>query len=608
MMNQALLIVFFPLIIPFWEKLPLDAKNTAAPQAPYFMDDKTILQMKSFYSGIMDPRIRTRLANGLSDANNKTAVKVLEDLLYAEKNPSVKDNILKTILQYAPGTLPAKPEKLKTLFADQSSSVRRSAALLYLASTHDSAPFPAMIEKENSIFVKKSLWEALFNNKGKPDLTLFSRFIESASPIDRAGAAKLIASRSASPDTVATLNKALSDKDTAVKYALAEGIKAGTESSEKIPAALATDANPSVRAVIASLPGTNAREPIIIKLSEDTDSEVRRIACNTLARYKDDSALDALLKRFSDTSAPVRTAAEDSVIAIIPGAKYITEMQALLKNPEARNAAMRVLAALSVKEAAPAIAQILSEKDATFETQARAITALGQLSYDTAAREIAEKASSASPEVRRAVAIALGKLKVRSTYNTLVKLSKDQDLPTALRAVASMGRTGDLYFESTLLKIISDVSPKNQPEMRSAACWSLAGINSSNNKVIAQLRTLHQKKVIAMEMEKVYDADYVRASAMLALLKIGRDNPKVQPIALKTLDYYYTNPFLKEGDNSPAMDDFMRQICLYYKNMEIEPVVIENTTPTLCVTKYPPEKEVRKKKVVEPPVKILEEQ
>lgn len=607
MMNPALLIVFFPLIIPLWERVPLDSKNTEVPQNLYFMEDKAILQMKGFYSGMQDPRIRTKLVNGLSDANNKMAVKVLEELLYNEKNPSVRDNILKTLLQFGKNARLLKPVRLKALFSDPSSSVRCSAALLYLANTHDSTPFPAMLEKEKSLFVKNSLWEALVNDSGKPDILAFARFLESPASADRAGAAKLIAARSSSPDSVSILSKALADKDTLVRYALAEGLKAGSASSERLASLLAADKSPSVRAVIASLPVSPEREAIIIRLSEDTDSEVRRIACLTLGGYSDDAALDALLKRFSDPSAPVRTAAEDSVIAITPGAKYISEMESFLNNTESRNSAIRVLASLGVKAAAPAIAEILAEKKASFETQARAITALGRLSYDSAAVQIAANASSASSDVRCAVANALGRLKIKDTYDTLIKLSADSDRAAALRAVAAMGYTGDIYFEDTLLKIISDVSPKNTPEMRSAGCWSLAAINSSNDKVVAQLRTLHQKKVIAMEMEKVYDADYVRASAMLALLKLGRDNPSVKPVAIKTLDYYYTNPFLKEGDNSPAMDDFMRQICLYYKNMDIGPEVIENTTPMLCVSKYPPEREVRKKKTVEPPVNINEE-
>lgn len=608
MMNTALLIVFFPLIIPLWERVPLDSKNTEVPQSLTYMDDKAIAQIKSFCSAIQDPRIRTRLVNGLAEANNKTAISTLEELLHSEKNPSVRDNILKTIILFGKNAELKKPAALKTLFADPSSSVRCSAALLYLHNTHDSKPFPEMLEKEKSLFVKNSLWNALFNDSGKPDILDFAKFLESSSATDRAGAAKLIASRATEPDTVPGLVKLVNDKEVSVRYALAEGIKAGSASSVKLPEMLSSDKSASVRAVIASLGVSSARgNAVIINLSQDPDSEVRRIACVNLANYSDNAALDALLRCFSDPSAPVRTAAEDAVISINPKPQYISAMEALLDDASARNAAIRVLAALGVKNAAPAIAKILAAKDASAETRARAITALGQLSYDTAAKLIAGQATSKSNEIRSAVATALGRLNIQSTYDTIIKLSADKDLPTALRAVAAMGRTSNMYFEKTLLKIISDVSPKNLPEMRSAACWSLARINSTDEKVIAQLRTLIQKKVISMEMEKVYDADYVRASAMLALLKLAQNDPQIKTTALKTLDYYYTNPFLKEGDNSPAMDDYMRQICLYYKNLEIGPEVIETTSSTPCVTKYPPEKEVRKKKKIEPPVNISEE-
>ncbi|OGV33883.1 MAG: hypothetical protein A2020_03480 [Lentisphaerae bacterium GWF2_45_14] len=606
-MKSALLIVFFPLIIPLWEKIPLDSKNTAVPSSLYFMEDNDILQAKGYFSKVQDSRIRSNLVNDLADANNKRAVAVLEELLYNEKSLSVRDNILKNLSLYGKNARLLKPARLKEFFTSPSPTVRRFAALLYLANTHDSAPLLGMLAGEKSIFVKNSLWDALFNDPGKLDILRCSSFLESAFPSDRAGAAKLIAARSSSPDSVPALLKAVSDKAVSVRYSIAEGLKAGPVSSVKIPELLAVDKNPSVRAAVAALSVSPEREKIFIRLAGDTDSEVRRIACITLGGYSDDAGIESLLKRFSDSSGPVRAAAEDAIINIVPGEKHISEIESMLNDRAARNSAIRVLGSLVAKGAAPAISEILAEKGISFETQARAITALGQLSYTPAALDIAKKASSSDSGVRRAVAASLGRLRVKETDDTLIKLSSDKDNATSLRAVISMGRIGDIYFEDTLFKIISDVGTSNTPEMRAAGCWALASINSTDDRVLAQLRTLHQKKVIAMEMEKVYDSDYVRASAILALIKMGRaDNPAAKDLAVKTIDYYYTNPFLREGDNTPAMDDYMRQICLYYKDMEINPEIIESVRPQMSVSKYPPEKEVRKKKTVEPPVDVKE--
>jgi HEAT repeat protein/DNA polymerase III psi subunit len=585
MKSLALLTVFFPLIIPIWKEKPFNATNIKQPDALTFLTEEEIKEQKKFLNLVKDPRIRSRIAGVYSGANNAEAFIVLEDSLQKEKNSLVVEDILFSMHFFKDNVKLKRPEKLKKLLESKSPRTRAFAASILLASTGNAGQTLEFLEKENSEFVQNMLWDQLAQDKSQLPLSKAKKFLDSKDISKKSGAAKAIAAKAESPNSITELRKILEDKEPLPRIALAKGLKRRKSGGDALLKKLAKDKNITTRAITASAPATDTREELFIELSNDNDWEVRKLSAESLGNYKSPEAVQALMSKLGDESKPVRTAVEESLAKIRPGKETIEELEKALNDPEKQNAAIRTLGLLGAKSASAKILKILQSTKSD-ETMRRAINALGRLKFKESASAIADKAKNKDENVRKAVAFALGRLAEKPTFETLIELSKDKKLPVSLEAVESMGRIGDATFNKRLFDIIKNTGMKGNSEMRAAACWSIARIGSPDAKTLKQLNDILLKKVVAAEMEKVFDNDYTRAAALLAMVDLAKKDKKLEQQLDKAIDYFYHNPFKMEGEDSPLLLDYMRQITLYRKGEKIEKAPLETVKPHFVASKY----------------------
>jgi HEAT repeat protein len=597
MKSVVLATVFFPLIIPIWEKQPLNPENTACPEALTFLSEPEIRMQKVLFGKIRDSRIRSEMLDLFTRTNNPFSIPSLEEILYKEGNPDVTSDILKTIYNCRENTRLANPEKLEVFFNHKNTSARAVAAELYLINTENPEPVFELLKKEDSLFVKRKLWKALFEKARSPNLTVCAEFMKDPDETNRAGAVKIIALKADSPDTVKILTGAADDKSPLVRHALAKGLSHRKKEGKKLLLQLKKDPSSAVRAIVASVLRTENPENLI-DLLNDPDWEVRRIVAETLGKSPDADTVNILIERLNDKFKPVRTAVENSIVKLKPDNEKIDKIIDSLQHKDKRNSAIRILGLLDIKKAAPAIAGILADSSSD-ETIRRAITALGRLNMKKSAELIARKSKNRPSAVRKAAAKALGVLNKTSTYDRLIELSKDEETEVSTEALEAMGRTRDSYFSGRLAKAARDISKTGKPENRAVACWAIAKIGTADKKTIDNLRKLFQKKILAMEGEKMYDADYVRASAVMAMATLGLKNtPEALEEAKKAVDYYYNDPFAIEGENSPVMEDFVRQIDAWLRGKNAKKEKLEYISPRKIVYRYPvPKKNEKMKKM-----------
>lgn len=595
MKSLALLAVFFPLIIPVWKEKPFNAKNIKQPDALTFLTEEEIKEQKKFLKLIKDPRVKSKVAGIFSGANNAEAVAALEESLSKEKNPLVVEDILFSMHFFKDKAKLKHPEKLKKFFQNEKPRIRALSASIFLASTGNARETLKFLEKENSEFVQNMLWDQLSEDKSKLPVDKAKSFLKSKNMLQRAGAAKLLAAKADAPDAVVELQKALEDKEPLVRINIARGLKARKSGGNALLKKLAKDKNITARAIAASVPATDAREELFIELLDDKDWEVRRLAAEALGNYKSENAVQALMKKLGDKYKPVRSAVEDSLVKIKPGKETVIELEQALSDSQKQDSAIRTLGLLGAKSASEKIHKTLQSARSA-ETIERAITALGRLKYKKSANTIASKANHRNEKVRKAAAFALGRLGEKSTFDTLIKLSQDKKLPVALEAIESMGRIGDSAFNGRLFKIINNTGMSGNAEMRAAACWSISRIGPPDAKILKQLKDVFLKKVVAAEGEKVFDTDYARASALLALVDLAEKNKTLKPELEKTVEYFYKNPFKMEGEDSPLLLDYMRQIELYRKGKEISKAPMETIQPHFTVAKYDGTKKKKEEK------------
>ena len=183
------------------------------------------------------------------------------------------------------------------------------------------------------------------------------------------------------------------------------------------------------------------------------------------------------------------------------------------------------------------------------------------------------------------MASTLGKFKIRESYETIAKLSDDADVPVSSQAIESMGWTADPFFSDKLLAIIKKTVAEYPAENRSHACWAIAKINSPNKQTLAQLNDLCVKPVLKVPMSpNSFDADFVRISALLTLIDVGRKDPATMKMAEDINTAFLSDA--KSADQELAGDvlkEYARQAKAYMKNEKISPVEVKPVTPTFLV-------------------------
>lgn len=581
------LLIFYPLIIPVWQQGPFDNKNIdRAPSLDFLQTPKIQFQIESFKK-IKDPRIRSRIAIDLIDANNPDAIKGLGTFLASEKDILVKGNILNALYRTKHVAQIENDSLLKKCLQDPDANIRGFGAALYLYKTKDATAILSMLKDEKSLFVQNLLWNDLKGFVKESPVGKLEGLINSENPVIRAGAARVLAMRVDDPDTNSALKKAVTDKEIIVRALLGEGLASRPQGGSALLAKLAKDKSVAVRTNAAAAKTDSARMQMHIDLSTDSDPEVRRLAVVALRNYQQPTAIDALLKAMNDPYKPVRTAVEDSLIAMKASSAILERVGKEYLNQEpAAHSAVRVLGALNDQRFNDKILEILNSTSDT-DMMRRAVNALGKLDYKKAAGSIAKKASCKDPLVRENVGRALGFLNIKDTFETMIKLSSDADNPTSLAAIRGMGVTKDPYFINCLMGVAKDV--KRSSNRRSFAYWSMAQINQPSQSMVKLLEKNILKKIIPIPMSPPdYDSDFARIGAALALVEMGRKDAGAKKAAIKCIGKLNT-PAAQQGMeyiSGETLQEYARQADLYMQGKDIEKVPLPTAEPVLTVKKY----------------------
>ncbi|MFZ2653513.1 MAG: HEAT repeat domain-containing protein [Victivallales bacterium] len=591
-MKLKYLFAFFPLLIPTWEKAPFNTINTTVPDAPTYADNASVKMQSDYLMKTQDSRLRSRIAITLSWSDNKTAIDALEACLQDEKNDYVQADLLNALYNLRDQGCCKKVTLLRRLLKSEDKSVRTLAAALELRATNDLSSVYNLLAQENSEYVINFLWNEIVSSK---DLARHSRdseidrFLSSENPCQRTGAIKVAVMKSEDPDKDPKIAKFLSDKSAMVKAAMAQALSSRDKGGTGLLKGLSEDNDASVRAFVASSVPAPDRLQILMKLSDDPDDEVRRLACVSLGEYKDADAIDSLIARLGDKKLQVRDAAEASLVRIAPGQDVLKRIgDELLENSESRASAVTILGVLKDIRYSQAIMKILeSLDDVDYDLARRCITALGELDFKESWKPVSERAGHKEAVVREAVASTLGKLKIKDSFDTIIKLSGDKAVNVSAQAFESMGWIADAYFSSTLYMAIKKTVAEYPSDNRASACWSIARINSSSQEILSQLDALCMKMVLKVPMSpNTYDLDSVRISALFAMIDLGRKDPVAKDKAAAILKEFLSPPRNEDSSSLMVGDglrDFARQAKAYMNDEKPGQMAVRARMPLFII-------------------------
>ena len=583
----ASLLLFYPLIVPVWKTEPLNAENSKNPESRMFLTKPEVESQIALYKEVKDPSTRSRIAFELVRSNNPAAVEGMAHLLRTESDSLTRTDLLKALYRMRKVKPCGKMPGLRGFLKDPLPSRRAYAAALMIFNSYDPNAVVAAMMNERSTFVLNMVFREMSQKPDEPSESRLLEALNSENAILAGGAAEILASRSKNPDAIPELAKIAEDKRLIVRTGLAAGLAKRKTGGFSLLTALAKDANSSVRSFVASAVPIKERLPLYLSLAKDTDWDVRRLAVESLGKLDDPKSIAVLRSAFSDPSAPVRRSAENSLTALNPSKKVLSDIVGNeLVDRKSRPSAITVLGNLKFNPASVKIAEILSNSK-NDDIILRSVTALASIGYNAAWREVETRASSPNPAIRRAVGKALGIFAEKGSYNTLLKLSDDKNSKVAAEALRAMGVAKSSFFNSRLLRALKQVTSSS--DIRSSACWSVPKTGASSPSVIAQLRHLALDMVIPAMGMMEYDADFVRISAVLALIDLGKQSADAKKNAKKVLAKLrkdVSGDQLSAEIASATLREFARQAELYMNGKDkIEKTLYPTQKPSLTVTR-----------------------
>ena len=581
------LLIFYPLIVPVWQAGPFDRDNITRAESLEFLTAPAVQFQINTFKEIKDPRIRGRMAIDLINSNNPEAVQGLTFLYDIEKSDSVKADILTALYKMKHFEKSGNSSMLKNCLKNNNSIIRGYGSALYLDKTKDAASVLQILKDEPADFVKNLVWHDMQSFCNECPENQLKEMISGSDILNRANAAKILAMKSTAPDTDSALQKAATDQEPAVRASLADGLSLRKSGGSELLAKLAKDKMVQVRSFVASAAPCPERQNMFISLTTDPDPEVRRLAVVALRHYNETAAINALLAAMNDSFKPARTAAEDSLIFMKPAQEVLERIgREYLDQKPAVNSAVRVLGALKDQRFNAKIEELLNTTEDT-DLMRRAINAFASLDYKKSSASVAKKATCKDPLVREAVGNTLGIFNIKDTFNTLVTLSSDADVPASLAAARAMGITKDPYFNNCLLGIMKNV--KVSADNRAFACWSQARIGKPDKEIINRLKFNALKKFIPVPMAgPEYDADFARIAACMALIDLGKNSNEARTAAAAVIKVLRT-PTKDQGADfvsGETLQEYARQAELYMQGKAIDIMPLPTVDPVMTVKKF----------------------
>ncbi|NET43386.1 HEAT repeat domain-containing protein [Okeania sp. SIO2B3] len=172
---------------------------------------------------------------------------------------------------------------------------------------------------------------------------------------------------------------------------------------------------------LAALTKSDAAVPGLVKLLEDSDSNVRMRAADALGKIGSETAIPELIKLLEDSDYSVRHSAAEA-LGKIGSETAIPELIKLLENSDSgvRHSAAEALGEINSETAIPELIKLLENSDSGVRHSAA--EALGEINSETAIPELIKLLENSDSGVRETVANTLGEIGEETVIFELTKL------------------------------------------------------------------------------------------------------------------------------------------------------------------------------------------
>ena len=595
----ASLLVFYPLIIPVWQKGPILSRNSMVQEHQSFIATSELKFQIEKFRQIKDPGIKSRMLFEWAKSNNPDLVPMLLNLLEDEEDDNIKSDIITNLFVMRHIKKCGNSAKFTEMMLSQNNTIRAYSTALYLDNNGNCDKVIYALKNEDSSFVISIISEILKENAERCSTSALTTLLSATNPAVRAAGAELLTQKKDNPDNITELFNICRDKNVSVRAALAGGIASRSSGGIKLLTILSKDTFSTVRSFAASAVPRKEIFPVCMALASDSSWDVRCIAARSMGGIKTDKSAFELLKMLSDLVPAVRTAAERAIIALNPDKSVLQKIgEEALPVKISRPYAITILGELKEMHFASQIASYL-ESTTDNDIILRVIEALDNMNYRKAEGVVRAKAIYNDDKIRYAVVHALGTFAKKESFDTLIACTKsesgnkshvfsDKSVSVMLEAIISMGRIGDPYFIQCLNDILLDI-PKFSPDVRSAASWSLARINKPSSVTVKQLEKIALTRVVPSKVGPGFDSDLSRISAILALVDMGKNSPEIRASASDILKKFNPPPGTISLGNitTPLLKEWSRQVSLYMKGEKcIKPSPLPVDLPALTVKHY----------------------
>lgn len=538
----ATVILLFPLLVPVWQQGPFYDTDLVPGPYPINVEAEKIHVMREGFRYV-DYAMRTRMVQNLGRSASPVAATALLEHMERETD----DRVVATILGQL-ANLPYDPAAARAaavpLLEHSDPGIRFFAVNLYGALPGASpATLIEIAGNDPEARIRRKAAARLRRHAGRFGVDDIDHLCASQDSIARAEAwAAACYAVDAGVHGRRFLRAAEDEEDPGVRYAMASHLSAvGLPAAFQALQALAGDSHASVRCATATAIGTLADDsllPALLTLTRDEDSEVRRLAVASLAAFPGEPAAEAIVKAYGDATVFVREEAEETAVAIHsehPMAD-LTVAELRQADPNIRLRSYNVLGRIGADAYRGAIgAALVNEHDSVLI--AAALKALYRLG-DTDHEELILSFADHDAEIVRANAVlAMGNLRSREVLGAVRTLIADSDSEVRRAALHAAGRIADPYFAPVFLNVLRSTGERSiySSRHRSYACWGAARIRPVNDQLAQRLVEQATTPVIPVMGMRMFEPDYVLATAAFALAEIARDVPDVMPLAERVI-------------------------------------------------------------------------
>jgi HEAT repeat protein len=292
-----------------------------------------------------------------------------------------------------------------------------------------------------------------------------------------------------------------------------------TRSDEAIPRLLklVEDSDSDVRwSAVSALGAIGDAEAIpgLLKLVEHSDSDVRRRAADALGKIGDAHAIPGLLKLVEHSDSDVRRMAADA-LGKIGDEKAIPVLLKLLEDSDSsvRSSAAGALGKIGDAQAIPGLLKLLEDSDSFVRW--RAADALGNIGDAQAIPGLLKLVEDSESYVRSRAADALGNIGDAQAIPGLLKLFEHSHSDVRSRAADALGNIGDAHAIPGLLKLVEH----SHSDVRRMAANALGKIGDGR-AIPGLLKLLEHSKYSVRKMAVDALGNIGDAHAIPGLLKL----------------------------------------------------------------------------------------